>query len=125
MDLFDNLEELALASRLKRLSDRLMADMADIYREANADFKPRWFTVFMAVDRGENPTITEIARLLGISHTAVNKIVTDLTEAGLVTKKKDTVDERVFRVELTRKGRDTRRELDDCGRASSAPTPSC
>jgi len=112
MDLFDSLEELALASRLKRLSDRLMTDMAEIYREANADFKPRWFTVFMTVDRSEGPTITEIARELDISHTAVNKIVTDLVENGLVEKKKDADDERVFRVHLTPKGRDTRRELD-------------
>jgi DNA-binding MarR family transcriptional regulator/GNAT superfamily N-acetyltransferase len=113
MDLFDTLEELALASRLKRLSDRLMADMAEIYREANAEFKPRWFTVFMALDREDGLTITGIAKVLGISHTAVNKIVTDLVKHGLVEKKKDTGDERQVRISLTRQGRSTRRELDE------------
>jgi DNA-binding MarR family transcriptional regulator/GNAT superfamily N-acetyltransferase len=113
MDLINTLEELALASRLKRLSDRLMSDMAEIYREANAEFKPRWFTVFMALDREGSQTITAIARLLGISHTAVNKIVTDMGKHGLVEKTKDTGDERQFKISLTRKGRDTRRELDD------------
>lgn len=113
MDLFDTLEELALASRLKRLSDRLMADMAEIYREANADFKPRWFTVFMALDRESEQTITAIARLLGISHTAVNKIVTDLGKHGLVEKLRDTGDERQVKISLTRKGRTTRKELDE------------
>ena len=113
MDLIDTLEELALASRLKRLSDRLMKDMAEIYREANADFQPRWFTVFMALDREDGQTITEIARQLNISHTAVNKIVTDMDRHGLVARKKDPADERRLRVSLTRKGRNTRRELDE------------
>jgi len=113
MDLIDTLEELALASRLKRLSDRLMKDMAEIYREANADFQPRWFTVFMALDREDGQTITEIARQLDISHTAVNKIIADMDRHGLVARKKDPADERRLRVSLTRKGHNTRRELDE------------
>jgi len=113
VDLINTLEELALASRLKRLSDRLMKDMAEIYREANADFQPRWFTVFMALDRKDGQTITEIARQLGISHTAVNKIVADMDRHGLVKKKKDSADERRLRVSLTPKGRNTRRDLDE------------
>ncbi len=113
MDLINTLEELALASRLKRLSDRLMKDMAEIYREANADFQPRWFTVFMALDRNESLNITEIARQLGISHTAVNKIVTDMNRHGLVEKMKDSADERRMRVSLSGKGRNTRRDLDE------------
>lgn len=113
MDLIVTLDELALASRLKRLGDRLMKDMAEIYREANADFQPRWFTVFMALDRNDGLTITEIAKQLGISHTAVNKIVTDMNRHGLVEKIKDSADERRMRVSLSRKGRNTRRDLDE------------
>ena len=113
MDLINKLEELALASRLKRLSDRLMKDMAEIYREANADFQPRWFTAFMALDQNDSLTITEIARQLGISHTAVNKIITDMDRHGLVEKKKDSTDERRLRVSLSRKGHNTRRDLDE------------
>ena len=113
MDFLDTLEELALASRLKRLSDRLMTDMAEIYREANTDFKPRWFTTFMALDREDGQTITDLARLLGISHTAVNQIVTDMVAGRMVEKKPDPEDDRRIRVSLTSKGRRTRRELDD------------
>jgi DNA-binding MarR family transcriptional regulator/predicted GNAT family acetyltransferase len=113
MDLINKLEELALASRLKRLSDLLMKDMAEIYRETNAEFQPRWFTVFMALDRQDSLTITDIAKQLGISHTAVNKIVTDMNRHGLVEKKKDSADERRFRISLTGKGRNTRRDLDE------------
>jgi DNA-binding MarR family transcriptional regulator/ribosomal protein S18 acetylase RimI-like enzyme len=113
MDLINTLEELALASRMKRLSDRLMEDMAEIYREANADFKPRWFTVFMTLDRQDKLTVTDIARQLGISHTAVNQIVTDMGRHGLIEKIKDSKDERQFRISMTRKGKNTRRDLDE------------
>jgi DNA-binding MarR family transcriptional regulator/ribosomal protein S18 acetylase RimI-like enzyme len=113
MDIFHTLEELALASRLKRLSDRLMEDMAEIYREANADFHPRWFTVFMTLHDQDGQTLTEIARKLSISHTAVNKIVTNMARHGLVEKKKDADDGRRLRVFLTGKGRRMRGELDN------------
>lgn len=111
MDLINSLDELALASRLKRLSDRLMKDMAMIYREANVDFQPRWFTTFMALDRMDSLTITEIAEQLGVSHTAVNNIVTEMTKHGLVIKKNDIRDERRHRVSLTYAGRCTRINL--------------
>jgi DNA-binding MarR family transcriptional regulator/predicted GNAT family N-acyltransferase len=113
MDLFHELEELALASRLKRLGDRLMADMAEIYREVNTEFHPRWFTVFMVLNRQDGLTLTEIARELGISHTAVNKTVTNLVRHGLVTKEKDLTDARRLKVFLTDKGRRTRQDLDN------------
>ena len=113
MDLIDTLEELALASRLKRLSDRLMQDMAEIYREANAEFQPRWFTTFMALNDQDGQTLTELARVLGLSHTSVNQIVTAMADHGLVEKKKDTGDERRLQIFLTKKGHLTRRDLDN------------
>jgi len=82
-----------------------------IYHEANVDFQPRWFTVFMALDRTDSLTITEIAEQLGVSHTAVNNTVTDMSKHGLVTKKKDIRDERRQRVSLTDSGRSTRGQL--------------
>jgi len=112
VDLLTELEELALASRLQRLSNRLLEDMTEVYREANADFKPRWFTTFMILAREDHPTITDIARRLGFSHTAVNKIVTELVRQDLASKERDKADERRLRVSLTAKGRRTREELD-------------
>jgi len=113
LDIFHTLEELALASRLKRLSDRLMEDMAEIYREANADFHPRWFTVFMTLHDQDGQTLTEIARQLDVSHTTVNKTVTNMVRHGLVEKKKDADDGRRLRVFLTGKGRRMRGDLDN------------
>jgi len=113
LDIFHTLDELALASRLKRLSDRLMEDMAEIYREANADFHPRWFTVFMTLHEQDGQTLTEIARQLDVSHTTVNKTVTNMVRHGLVEKKKDADDGRRLRVFLTGKGRRMRGDLDN------------
>ncbi len=43
MDLINELEELALASRLRRLSDRLMRDVSGIYDDLEVDFKRAGF----------------------------------------------------------------------------------
>jgi DNA-binding MarR family transcriptional regulator/GNAT superfamily N-acetyltransferase len=113
MGLFDELEELALASRLRRLSERLTADMAEVYREANLDFEPRWFTVFMALAGKDDLTITEIAARLDVAHTTVNQIVTELVHHGLVLKSPDPVDQRCTLLSLTPKGKALRNEADD------------
>ena len=44
-DIIAELGELAFASRLKRLSDRLMRDVSRIYQQMDVDFEARWFSV--------------------------------------------------------------------------------
>ena len=39
------LGNIAIASRLKQLTEILMKDMAKIYKEIHIDFEPRWFTL--------------------------------------------------------------------------------
>ncbi len=46
MDLIKSLGELALGSRLKRLSELIMKDGIRIYRSNGIDFQPKWFPVF-------------------------------------------------------------------------------
>ena len=45
-NLIDELGELALGSRLKRLSDRVMKDGKALYARNNIDFEPTCFPVF-------------------------------------------------------------------------------
>jgi hypothetical protein len=51
MDIIKDLAELALASRLKRLSDRLMKDVSQVYKDCKIDFEPRWFAVLYALNK--------------------------------------------------------------------------
>ena len=45
MDLVNELAELAIATRLKRLSERLSIDVSKIYKESEVDFEARWFLI--------------------------------------------------------------------------------
>ena len=62
------------------------------------------------------PTVSELAALLGVSQQAASKAVVELEELGIVARLADTTDSRVRRVSLTRKGQGVL----DAGRAARA-----
>lgn len=106
MDLFSQLGALALASRMRRLADRMSQDVVVIYKEQNIDFEPRWFTVYYLLVQKAPLSIVEVAQILGISHPCVNQIANDMIKAGLVKAQKDKTDKRKRLLVLTDKGRD-------------------
>lgn len=106
MDLIKQLGPLALASRLKRLSDRLMRDGYRIYREQGLEFEPRWFTVFYLLSRKSPLAVTEIAHALQVTHPAVNQVAGMLEKAGLVDSRRDKTDERKRLLFLSPLGRE-------------------
>ncbi len=105
MDLIRQLGSLALASRLKRLSDRLMRDGFRIYMEQGLDFEPRWFTVFYLLSQKSPLAVTKIARELRISHPAVNQVANAMEKAGLLVSQKDKADERKRLLSLSSSGK--------------------
>jgi DNA-binding MarR family transcriptional regulator/N-acetylglutamate synthase-like GNAT family acetyltransferase len=105
MDLIKQLGLLAVASRLKRLSDRLMKDGSRIYREQRLDFQPRWFTVFYLLSQKSPLAVTEIARELRVSHPAVNQVANAMEKAGLMVSQKDKADERKRLLSLSPSGK--------------------
>ena len=51
----NELAELALGSRLKRLSERMLASASDVYQEFGVDINPKWFTLMALLDaKGSN-----------------------------------------------------------------------
>jgi DNA-binding MarR family transcriptional regulator/N-acetylglutamate synthase-like GNAT family acetyltransferase len=105
MDLIKQIGSLALASRLKRLSDRLMRDGSRIYREQGLDFEPRWFTVFYLLSQKSPLAVTEIAHQLRITHPAVNQVAGAMEKAGLIVSQKDKTDERRRLLSLSPSGK--------------------
>jgi DNA-binding MarR family transcriptional regulator/N-acetylglutamate synthase-like GNAT family acetyltransferase len=105
MDLIKQLGSLALASRLKRLSDRLMRDGFSIYREQGLDFEPRWFTVFYLLSQKSPLSVTQIAHQLRVTHPAVNQVAGMMEKAGLIVSKKDRTDERRRLLSLSPSGK--------------------
>jgi DNA-binding MarR family transcriptional regulator/N-acetylglutamate synthase-like GNAT family acetyltransferase len=105
MDLIKQLGSLALASRLKRLSDRLMRDGSRIYREQGLDFEPRWFTVFYLLSRKSPMAVTEIAHDLRVTHPAINQVAGAMEKAGMLVSQKDKSDERKRLLSLSTSGK--------------------
>lgn len=106
MDIIQSLGPLAIASRLKRLSDRLMKDAELIYRKEGLPFQPRWFATFYLLWKKAPIGITEIARELGVTHPAVNQIAGDLEKAGLLVSLRDREDDRRRLLSLSPQGKE-------------------
>lgn len=106
MDLIEQLGALALASRLKRVSDSFFQDAVKMYRELDVDFEPRWFPVYVALTRVEEAAVTDVAAMLGITHPAVNQIAGEMIKKGVVSARKCKNDRRRRLLSLTPKGRE-------------------
>jgi DNA-binding MarR family transcriptional regulator/N-acetylglutamate synthase-like GNAT family acetyltransferase len=105
MDLIRQLGPLALASRLRRLTEWLYKDGARIYREQSADFEPRWFPLFYLLKESGAVPVTTAASLLGFSHPAINQISDQMSRRGFLESIKDKKDERRHLLRLTKKGK--------------------
>ena len=104
MDLISQLGELALASRLKRLSDRLMREVSRVYKEQALDFEARLFPVLFYL-RSEGPSnITTIAKGLNLTHPAVTQVAHAMSRRKLIRSRRVVGDERQRELVLTQKG---------------------
>lgn len=104
-DLLSSLGALALGSRMKRISDRLMQDGIRVYRDSGLTFEPRWFPVYYFLSRNGPSGVTEIARGLGVSHPSVNQIAREMINASVIATYKDMADRRKRVLALTRQGK--------------------
>ncbi|MFT5561727.1 MAG: DNA-binding MarR family transcriptional regulator, partial [Litorivivens sp.] len=111
MDLLRELGPLALGSRLKRLSDRLMQDGIKIYRHDDLNFEPKWFPVFYFLAEKGPSAVTDIARGIGITHPSVNQIAKEMTSRGYVAAYKDPTDKRRRVLALTSEAKSQRQRL--------------
>lgn len=106
MDFIKELGYLAIASRMKRLTDRFMRGANKVYRSMNIDFEPRFFTVFYLIfTQGKPLSISEISNSLNITHPAVIQAAEMLIKKGLIDSNQDETDRRIRRLSLTAKGK--------------------
>ncbi len=107
MDFIKELGYLAIASRMKRLTDRFMRGGREVYKSLNIDFEPRWFTVFYFIYTQDSPqSISNIAHSLRISHPAVIQTTQMLVKKGFIKSFQDNRDRRIRRLVLTERGRE-------------------
>jgi len=104
MGLVEELGELALATRLRRLADRLQQDVSQVYAEREVAVRARWFPLLAALGRQAPRSISELARELGLTHTAINQIAAEMSRAGLVASGKHPSDGRQRLLRLSPRG---------------------
>jgi DNA-binding MarR family transcriptional regulator/GNAT superfamily N-acetyltransferase len=113
MELYNQIGKMALGSRLRMLTDKITEDAGQIYRLYQIEMQPKWFPVFYVLSKGEEKTITSIAREIGHSHPSVSKIIREMSASGLVTEKKDETDGRRNVVCLSEKGMNITHQIED------------
>ena len=95
---------LTLGSRLKRLGERLHAEVQELARAEGVDLPAGLFPTLGALDTAGSLTIGELALGLGISQPGATHNVARLTRLGLVRSVRRRVDRRVKVVTLTKRG---------------------
>jgi DNA-binding MarR family transcriptional regulator len=103
-DFLDDLAELALGSRLKRLSDRMMSDAAAVYRRLGHDVQPKWFTLLALLHSKREVSVVAAAEYLGLSQPAISQFSRQLVEKGYITSRPAPEDSRRRLLELTERG---------------------
>jgi len=105
MDLITELAELAIATRLKRLSDRLAYDVNKIYKELNLNFESKWYLVLELLNRRSMLSIVDVAEELKLTHPAIVQYVDQMLNAKLIIAHKDSTDGRKRLVSLAPDGK--------------------
>lgn len=73
---------LALASRLKALSDRSYELVDQIYREHDIPLQARWFPLLGLIQARGPQTVGDAAAAIGLTHSAVSQLANKLTRGG-------------------------------------------
>ena len=109
-DFLNELAELALGSRLKRMSERMLSNASDVYQEFDMNINPKWFTLMALLDAKDSNkqilSIVDASNLLGLSQPALSQFCKELQNVKLIKIVKDQSDSRKRILSLTVKGRE-------------------
>jgi len=94
MDFIEELGLLALGTRLKRLGERMQADVGRALAERGVQMGARWGPLFQLLARNGPMSVVDAAGCLGLTHPAVSQFSKEMLKAGLVTSHAHPHDER-------------------------------
>ncbi|MEL6232105.1 MAG: bifunctional helix-turn-helix transcriptional regulator/GNAT family N-acetyltransferase [Cyanobacteria bacterium J06627_3] len=113
MDFYQQTGKMALGTRLRRLSEKLMEDATRVYDLYDVGLDPKWFPVFYVLSHQSDASITGIAHTIGHSHPSVSQIVKEMKQKGLVVTDKSEKDARVNVIRLSSLGRQLIPKIDE------------
>ncbi len=106
-DILRDLGPLFLGSRLKRLGERMQADVARVIQSRGLDLQPSQYPFLAALDRYGSMTVSDMSAVTGVSQPAVTRSLTLLVELGLVETRHIHRDQRHKTISLTDAGKTT------------------
>ncbi|MCB9637827.1 MAG: bifunctional helix-turn-helix transcriptional regulator/GNAT family N-acetyltransferase [Myxococcales bacterium] len=104
-DFIAELGPLALANRLKRLSDVMITSGRKMYKSLGMDIEPSWYLIFLLLKRDGALGITEIAQKLRYAHPSVVTLVSKMLKKRYLEAHKDEQDGRKQLVSLSDKAK--------------------
>ncbi|WP_206683147.1 MarR family winged helix-turn-helix transcriptional regulator [Neptunicella marina] len=104
-DFLDELKELALGTRLKRLSEQMQADAAQVYAHFGMPIQPKWFSLLALLQRKKRVTVVHAAESLGLTQPAISQFSRDLQKQGLIDAQACDEDSRRRWLILTEEGK--------------------
>jgi DNA-binding MarR family transcriptional regulator len=111
MNLIDQIREMALSTRLVRLSDTIRQDITCIYREQGIDFESKWFPVLFVMLQRSPIGVIDLAQEIGYAHPSVIALVKEMENKKLITSVASKTDKRKRMLSLTPKGQGLKKKL--------------
>lgn len=105
MNIINELGELAIGARMRRLYDIFSKDVMKIYNDHNLDFEAKYFTLFYLVSKRNGIGIMDAAEELSLTHPAIIHLAKDLEKKGYIESVKSPLDSRKRLLMLSRKGK--------------------
>jgi DNA-binding MarR family transcriptional regulator len=105
MNIINELGELAIGARMRRLYDVFSRDVMKIYNDHNLDFEAKYFTLFFLVSKRNGIGIMDAAEELSLTHPAVIHLAKELEKKGYIESVKSPLDSRKRLLMLSRKGK--------------------
>jgi DNA-binding MarR family transcriptional regulator len=102
-NMIDELGELALSTRLMRLSEWTRKDVTKIYQEYGLSFESKWFPVLYILSQKAPLSVMELTEELGYAHPSVIALVKEMEKQKLVRSIPSKTDGRKRMLELTPK----------------------
>jgi len=104
-NIINQLGELAIGARMRRLYDILSRDVGKIYEDNGLDFEIKHFTLFYLISKRDGIGIMEIAEELSLTHPAIIHLAKELEKKGYIESVKSPGDSRKRLLRLSKKGK--------------------
>lgn len=105
MDFLAELGSIAIATRMRRVSDEFVRQVREVYLQSGIDFDPKYFAVVRYIHERGSATVMEMANAFGLTHPAVSQMVKSLIDEEIIDWQCCVEDDRKRNLKFSTKGK--------------------